>query len=635
MVLARRSQSDPLTTRQEPLVPYVGVAPEKKRGHLRVDFFEKYGVQDQQGRKIAPSDVEKYQWARKGGEFSKSGRFIATWGFLLKLLGKNWLNGREWTYIRGKTEEKLVNRRRMMARWAREEILRLGPTFIKVGQLFSTRADLFPAEVIEELSVLQDNVPAFGYDLVKEIIETELKERIEDIFSYFEQVPIAAASLGQVHYAILATGEQVAVKVQRPRLAELFDLDLNALRSVAQYLQESKTYGGNGRDWVGIYKECANVLYDEIDYELEGKNASIFTENFKDVPWVRIPKVYFDYTTKTVLTMQYIPGIKISDRDRLINAGIDVKLVTDRAAKAFLMQILDHSLFQADPHPGNLSVGPGSTLIYYDFGMVGRLGARVKEGLIDVLLGVVEKDGDAVMNALIDLGALVAPPDPVPVRRAIQYFLDNLQARPTREQTVSTIGDDLYAVAVDKPFRFPALFTFVLRAFTTLEGVNKALNPKFKFSAVSQPYADELLRTRRGRNGTLASLATAVLSGKTDEFTSRVREGLLATGAGALRAPSRIKKIEKAITKLERGDIKLRSRSTETERLLRRQYKLSQNSNYLVSGAATAVVATQLYIAGLEAPAAGVGALSAVFCLLFFQASRKMQKYSLENPQDE
>lgn len=503
---------------------------------------------------------------------------------------------------------------------------------IKVGQLASTRADILPPEVIDELRLLQDRVPAFDWPTARAVLDAEYGRPVEDVFAFFEKTPIAAASLGQVHRAILPSGDHVVVKIQRPKLQPLFDLDLNALRVVARYLDRSKQYGGNGRDWLGIYEECSRVLYEEIDYIREGESCQRFGDNFRNagIDWIKVPRVYPEYTTKRVLCLQYLPGVRISDVETLRKAGLDTKVIADRVADAFVRQVVEFSFFSADPHPGNVAVGANESIIFYDFGMMGELSPRIKDRLIDILAGVLDKNADLVMEALVDLGALVLPPDPVPVRRAIQYFLNSIGNRPSRDQTVAAIGDDLYATAYDKPFRLPAASIFLLRAFSTLEGLAKGLDPDFKFSEVALPFANGLLKGRSlGINSPRAvvrSLARSLVTGRGDELSKELTKRVLGAGSSAVRTVSRIEKIEKTLMQLERGDIKLRSRSTETEKLLRKQYSLTQSSNLLVSTGATALAATQLYAAGSVEVAAALAALAAVLGLSFLNTQAKLNK---------
>lgn len=516
--------------------------------------------------------------------------------------------------------------------YAREQILRLGPTMIKVGQLASSRGDLLPKEVIEELQLLQDRVPAFEWRVAEELLRKEYGREISDVFAWFEKVPIAAASLGQVYRARLWSGEEVVVKVQRPGLKRLFNLDLSALKTVAEFLQRSKTWGGKDRDWVGIYAECSKVLYEEIDYLREARSCRRFGDNFRNagINYVRVPLVYDDYCTETVLCLQYLPGIKISDKITLKKAGLDTKLVAKRVATAFVQQVLEFAFFSSDPHPGNCAVGADETIIFYDFGMMGELNPSIKERLIDILMGVLDRDAEIVMRALVDLGALVLPSDPAPVRRAIQYFLDELGSRPNREQTVSAIGDDLYATAYDRPFRLPAASIFLLRAFSTLEALAKGLDDEFQFSEIALPFANDILRGRTGGPITpqimARRLVSSVITGKADPLADELRRRFTSAGTDAVKAASRIERIEKKLTQFERGDIKLRSRSTETEKLLRKQYAMTESSNYLLSSGTTALAATQLYASGNVEPAAALAALSAALGFMFLQKQKKLNK---------
>lgn len=295
----------------------------------------------------------KYTWAQDN--YSKTQRTIDTWSFVLSLRARLWLLDQPWSYPGGETPEKRSARARGLASWVRERILQLGPTFIKIGQLFSTRSDLFPAEFVEELSKLQDRVPAFSADRAIATIERELGAPINQLFAEFNPRPIAAASLGQVHLAKLPSGEQVVVKVQRPGLKRLFDIDLENLRLVAAQLDKGDD-GAGVRDFTGIYKECAEILYQEIDYINEGRNADRFRRNFRTEDWVRVPKVHWQRTSAAVMTMEYLPGPKITDLGAIEGAGLDAKLIAKRATEAYLIQILKHGFFHADPHPGNIAL---------------------------------------------------------------------------------------------------------------------------------------------------------------------------------------------------------------------------------------------------------------------------------------
>lgn len=507
-----------------------------------------------------------YRWNREN--YSSKRRFVDIWSFVLLLMFKLWLYNKSWSYAGGVTEAKQAARRKAQAIWIRSTLLDLGPTFIKVGQLFSTRADIFPMEYVEELAKLQDKVPAFSYEQVEATIEQELAKKIPELFENFEPIPLAAASLGQVHKAVLHTGELVVVKVQRPGLKKLFEIDLQILKGITRYFQNHPKWG-KGRDWLGIYEECCRILWEEIDYLNEGRNADTFRRDFRGYDWVKVPRVYWRYASPRVLTLEYLPGIKISQYEALEAAGLDRKVIARQGAQAYLLQLLNSGFFHADPHPGNIAVSPTGDLIFYDFGMMGRIKSNIREGLMETLFGIAQKDGDRVVQSLIDLGAIAPVDDIGPVRRSVQYMLDNFMDKPFENQSVAAISDDLYEIAYNQPFRFPATFTFVMRAFSTLEGVGKGLDPEFNFMEVAKPYAMQLMTNMNGS--------------ESNSFLNELSRQAVQVSNTAFGLPRRL---EDTLEKLERGDMRVRVRSIETERLLRRQSNIQIGISYalIISG---------------------------------------------------
>lgn len=520
---------------------------------------------------------KSYRWSREN--YSKQRRFIDIWFFVLRLLFDFWLDQKAWSYPGGMTEAKRIARRKKQAIWIRNTLLDLGPTFIKVGQLFSTRADLFPAEYVEELAKLQDRVPAFSYEQVEAIVEQELGKQIPELFYSFDPIPLAAASLGQVHKAKLHSGEEVVVKVQRPGLRKLFEIDLAILKGITRYFQSHPEWG-RGRDWLGIYDECCRILWEEIEYLNEGRNADTFRRNFRNYEWVKVPRIYWRYTSPRVLTLEYAPGIKISHYEALEAAGLDRKLLARQGAEAYLHQLLNNGFFHADPHPGNIAVSAEGALIFYDFGMMGQIKTGVREQLMKTLFGIAQKDSTQVVQSLVELGAIAPVDDMGPVRRSIQYMLDHFMDKPFENQSVSAISDDLYEIAYNQPFRFPATFTFVMRAFSTLEGVGKGLDPEFSFMEVAKPFAMQIMT-----NG----------NGSTDgnSFLNELSRQAAQVGSTAFGLPRRL---EYTLDKLEQGDLRLRVRSIETERLLRRQSSVQMGIIYALVVSAFTLSATILLV---------------------------------------
>ncbi|KAJ0798097.1 putative ABC-type Cd(2+) transporter [Helianthus annuus] len=576
-----------------------------------VKVKELKGLPPSEDLRVLPSD-EGFSWANEN--YNSVQRSIDVWSFVLSLRVRVLFDNAKWAYPGGFTEEKQKNRRRKTASWLRECVLQLGPTFIKLGQLSSTRSDLFPREFVDELAKLQDRVPAFSPEKAKGFIEKELGAPVNVLYREFEERPIAAASLGQVHRAILHNGETVVVKVQRPGLKKLFDIDLRNLKLVAEYFQRSESLGGPTRDWIGIYDECAKILYQEIDYINEGKNADRFRRDFRNVKWVRVPQVFWDYTAMKVLTLEYVPGIKINNVDAIKERGYSRSRISSRAIESYLIQILKTGFFHADPHPGNLAIDVDESLIYYDFGMMGEIKSFTRERLMDLFYAVYENDAKKVMNSLISLEALQPTGDLSPVRRSIQYFLDNLlNQSPDQEQTLAAIGEDLFSIATDQPFRFPSTFTFVIRAFSTLEGIGYSLDPDFSFVKIAAPYAQELLDLKQQRpSGT--------------QLVAEIRKQADDARSTTISMPYRVQKIEEFVKQLEVGDIKLRVRVLESERAARKATILQMATMYTVAGGTLVNIGVTFSSQGSQLIANGSFVGAGIFIALLVRSMQRVKK---------
>ncbi|KAJ6836082.1 protein ACTIVITY OF BC1 COMPLEX KINASE 7, chloroplastic [Iris pallida] len=561
--------------------------------------------------KVLPSD-EGFSWARD--DYNGWQRTVDIWAFVISLRLRLLFDEAKWAYPGGFTEEKQKTRRKKTASWLREQVLQLGPTFIKLGQLSSTRSDLFPREFVDELAKLQDRVPAFSPQKARAFIQKELGAPVDILFKDFEDRPLAAASLGQVHRAILHNGEKVVVKVQRPGLKKLFDIDLRNLKLIAEYFQRSEKFGGPTKDWLGVYDECSKILYEEVDYINEGKNADRFRRDYRNIKWVRIPLIYWDYTSKKVLTLEYVPGIKINNVDQIDARGYSRSQIASRAIESYLIQILKTGFFHADPHPGNLAIDTDGSLIYYDFGMMGEIKTFTRERLLDLFYSIYEKDVNKVVKCLIDLGALQPTGDLSSVRRSINFFLDNLlNQTPDQEQTFAEIGEDLFAIATDQPFRFPSTFTFVIRAFSTLEGISYTLNPEFSFVKVAAPYAQELLDSKqKPRIGT--------------ELVQEIRRQANDARDSTISMPYRIQRIEEFVEQLESGDLKLRVRVLESERAARKASILQMASMYTALSGTLLNVGVTLSGQGNEVIANGSFVGAGVFLSLLIISMRRVKK---------
>lgn len=533
-------------------------------------------------------------WEKKGYG-SAVARTLEIWAFFGSILIGE-------MKVRKMTGSELIEGRKKMARKLKEGLLSLGPTFIKLGQLLSTRVDLVPKEYVEELSVLQDRVPGFTGERAIEVIEAEFGRGIEEVFEEFEMSPIAAASLGQVHRAKV-NGEMVAVKIQRSGLRDLFDVDLKNLKVLAKMLDKfDPKNDGAKRNWVKIYEESAKLLYEEIDYVMEGRNADLFRKNFEKVDWVKVPGIYWDLTTKKVLTMEYVPGIKINDYDGLKRVGLDRKVIARRSAESYLTQLLRHGYFHTDPHAGNLAVDTvaGGRLIYYDFGMMSRFEPNIKKGLVDVIFGIYEGNAKDICDAMVTMGVLSGKADRITVEKVGRYFLglfrgnlDNENRKKTKEEKraemvkrLDSIGEDLLAVSEDECFNFPPVFTFVFRAFTTLEGIGKGLNPKYDLTMIARPYLKELIDLKDG-----SAAVTAVQ-------TFRKKVGWRNKDLNALvTQPRRTAYIEQTLKRMESGDLRLRVRVLESERNFKKVTLMQTNMALAMAAATLSNMAMMLTVA--------------------------------------
>jgi len=368
----------------------------------------------------------------------------------------------------------------------------LGPTFIKLGQILSTRPDLIPPAYIRELSKLQDAVPPAPWETIKSRIETELGGPIEDIFASFEVEPVAAASLAQVHGAILPSGEEVIVKVQRPGIEDVIAVDLEILFDLARLIQE-RTPLGRLYDLPEIAEEFAYTLRAEMDYRREGRNADRFRANFADEPYLYIPKVYWNYTTERVLVLERIHGIKIDDIEALDAAGVDRHQVALNAARIIIKEVLEDGFFHADPHPGNFFVMEGAVIGAMDFGMVGYLNQHMREELVRLYIVTLSLDSERIVDQLIRMGALEHRVDRRGLRRDLDLLLLKYYGLPLKEIRAQEMMEEVIPLAFRHHLRLPSELWLLGKTLAMMEGVGLKLDPDFNIFEVSQPYVRRLI----------------------------------------------------------------------------------------------------------------------------------------------
>jgi predicted unusual protein kinase regulating ubiquinone biosynthesis (AarF/ABC1/UbiB family) len=376
-------------------------------------------------------------------------------------------------------------------------LIRLGPTFIKIGQTLSTRVDLLPPAYVEALAQLQDRVPNFPTSLAIEIIERELGQSLGAVYSEFETKPIAAASLGQVHRARLHSGEMVVVKVQRPGLDEIFRLDFEILQQIVNFCESrfpwTKTYG-----LTAIYQDFFTLLFQEIDYVREGQNADRFRHNFRNQRNVVVPKIYWRFTATKVLTMSYLPGIKIDRRAELEAQGFNPKKINQIGICCYLQQLMIDGFFQGDPHPGNMAITADGQLAVYDFGMMSELPGNARTQMVNTFLAVLAKDLERVLAGLQEIGLLVEVTDMRPVRRVIGFLLERFTERPVDLQEFEQIRAEVGAMYSQQPFRLPPEMTAILKALSTLDGIARTLDPAYNLLQCAQPFVRRVAIAERG-----------------------------------------------------------------------------------------------------------------------------------------
>ena len=501
-------------------------------------------------------------------------RPLRIWWVAAALVVGLWWDGQAWTYPRGVSPERQARRRSRRARWITRQFLALGSAFIKLGQLLSARPDVLPAELVEELARLQDQVPAFGFDVVQGLLEQELGDRCAEIVD-LEEIPLGAASLAQVHRASLRSGRQVVLKVQRPGLERVFRSDLEVLQQLAAVVQRHPRWG-RGRDWVGIAQECRRVLLRELDFRLEAEHAARFRQQFLDDPGIRVPGVIWELSSRRVLCLDYLPGIKITDRPALIEAGINPALVAEKGAASYLQQLVRFGFFHADPHPGNLAVAADGALIYYDFGMMGQLSSRLRGRLGSMVRAAASRDASGLVEELQAAGVIAPGVELGPVRRLVRVMLNEALTPPFSSNVLEKLSGDLYDLVYGQPFRLPPELIFVMRALSTFEGVGRTLDPGFSLVAIARPYLLPLMTSSGGGANDLLN-----------ELSRQAAE----VGSRALGIP---KRLDESLARIEQGDLQVQIRAGETDRLLRRMAISQQSAGQSVLLGALAIASALL-----------------------------------------
>jgi ubiquinone biosynthesis protein len=378
------------------------------------------------------------------------------------------------------------------ARLAMEE---LGPTFVKLGQILSTRPDLIPSEYADEFSKLQDNVAGFSFAEVEERVKKELGRPINELFAEFEEKPVAAASLSQVHKAKMFSGEVVAVKVQRPGIEEIIKTDISILFDLVQFVEKGMVKG-QAYQPVEIVKEFSKAIKKELDFVSEARNIDKFRNNFKYIENVRIPLVYWDLTSIKVLTMEFIDGVKIAEVIKSDDEIYNKKIISARGADMILKQVFEDGYFHGDPHPGNIFIINNNTIALLDFGMVGRVDESMMASMASLLIGAIENNVDKIIKTLKEMDLIANNAETKELRAEIKDFVDKYYGITLKQLEIGTVIEEVLEIVARHRVRIPADISLLVKALVTIEGVGRDLDPDFDMIAHTKPFAKNLLRKK-------------------------------------------------------------------------------------------------------------------------------------------
>jgi ubiquinone biosynthesis protein len=377
----------------------------------------------------------------------------------------------------------------------REALQSLGPTFIKLGQIASSRRDVVPEPIAVELEKLQDHVQSFDYSVVSEIIERELGDTPENLFAEFNEEPLATASIGQVHVAKLPTGEEVAVKVQRPDIEHIMMTDLGILQNLARILNQRVEWARTYRI-KEIIEEFSYSLRNELDYLLEGRNGERIAKQFEEDSTIKIPKVYWDFTTDKVLTMEMIRGVKVNKYDELAEKGYDKKVIAERITDAMLYQILVEGFFHGDPHPGNIFVLPNNKIAFLDFGMVGRLNDDLQYYFTSLIISLQSGDIDGIMDTFNEWGLLTRVENEAALRRDIDAILQKYYDVPLHQLSLGKVMLEMFTIAYKHRIEIPSDISILAKVILTLESILENLDPELSVMSAIEPYGRHLFYER-------------------------------------------------------------------------------------------------------------------------------------------
>ncbi|PSP80241.1 hypothetical protein BRC81_03395 [Halobacteriales archaeon QS_1_68_20] len=526
---------------------------------------------------------------------------VVVWRFLPLLVG--YARDRRRFLLFGGRRQLTREQRRQRAERLLDALLALGPTFIKLGQLLSTRPDVLPPVYVDVLARLQDRVPPADWEDARQVLENEVGP-VEEAFEEFDTEAISGASLGQVYLAS-HEGEQVAVKVRRPGVEQLVETDLQVIRwtlpVILYFVDDARSFSLSN-----LADEFATTIRQEMDYEREAGVLREIRNNFTGEDGVTMPRVIDERSGKTVLTMEYVAGTKITDVEALDEQGIDRTALAERLQRTYLQMIVEDGVFHADPHPGNLSVRPDGTLVFYDFGMSGRVEDSVQRNIVEFYLAVADRDIDAILDVLERMGTLSPEADRDLMSEVMELAIRDARGEAVEQYRVQQIVRQVEGTMYEFPLRLPRNLALVLRVATVVEGVCVTLDPEFDFIDVATSYLAEQGYREEG--------VRMAISGARENVTEAARS--------SVRIPP---KFERTLDRIDRENFRVEAAVVDPENHVDRLGRRIAYSILLSAGALTTAL---VYIGeGLE-PAAVPGALSAFMAVLLYRTLRRRRTLS-------
>lgn len=546
--------------------------------------------------------------------FKKSG-FVRSLTILRLFIGIFWAFY-SLRYYRIFRDSKWIESRRQLlyitqARHFRLTAVELGGLLIKLGQFFSTRVDILPQNSIQELSGLQDEVKAELFSDIRQVIEEEFQQPLEMVFKSIDPDPLASASLGQVHQGELDDGTSIAIKVQRPGIDQLVNIDLRAISRVVSLI---KLFTDWNRfiDLDAIYKEFATTIRGELNYLQEGRNAETIAANFATDEQIIIPKIFWEYTRTRVLTMSYQGGIKINDIDQLKAVGVDCARVAEKLLAAYVKQVLIDGFFHADPHPGNLFASSDGNIVMLDFGMVGSISPTVRKTLVEMSLALVSRDFTKVVNYLVKLGFIRPNAESDSLIRSISVFIEGFlgTGEEVTDSDLKGFLKDLEVLLYEQPFQIPANYTFLGRALGTLYGICVGLDPNISFIDVARPYVDE------------------IVPGKNSIFTL-IKDQSKRLGKSLIQLPTLA---ESVLKKADRGDLMINVPLRSLSNSIDNNTRAIKMTSWAIIWGVSSLASVMLLINGWMQYARWAGVFALIVFLIFLKNSFSPGRRSAPHP---